>query len=312
MIRLARVLLAAVLLLAVSLTASGCAKTASAESSPTILGTWYDDATGAQYRFISDSLVVVPWKTPGGGNALAYSLDGGRLDIVFGEEHRVSVVEELDAGRLVLADPITTERQVLMREVGTTRFASDLAAGAERLLREAGTVAAAPDIEWASEMPEGEGTEWTAWSPSTLDAYAGAWDWTRATWAPEFGVATSGGGETMGFSFTLLRVPPPGEASGEESETAAADGGETAEAEDGSAATGETDAADPAAALEEYVEDPPGLPYIDVGYSAAKSDYAAGTLVYLDGGLVYHLGEGYAIPVELDADAQGFRPVTHE
>ncbi|MDZ4169951.1 MAG: hypothetical protein U1E26_09915 [Coriobacteriia bacterium] len=295
MIRFARIALAATLAAGALYALTGCTSRAQAEPAASILGTWYDDATGAQYRFISDSLVVVPWKTPGGGNALAYSLDGGRLDIVFGQEHRVSVVEELESERLVLADPITAERQLLLRAVGDTTFVSELATGAERVLREIGAISAAPDIEWASTMPEGDGTEWTAWSPSTLDAYASAWDWSRATWAPEFEVATSGGGETMGMSFTLLRVPPPGEATGDEAT-------DTAEAD------AEAEAVEP----EEYLEEPPGLPYIHVGYSAAKSDYAAGTLVYVDGKLLYHLGEGYAIPVEIDPDTQGFRPVTHE
>jgi hypothetical protein len=49
-----------------------------------------------------------------------------------------------------------------------------------------------------------------------------------------------------------------------------------------------------------------------VGYSASKAAYAAGTMVYLPGGLIYSLGDGFAVAVGLDRKTQSFVPVTHE
>ena len=54
-----------------------------------------------------------------------------------------------------------------------------------------------------------------------------------------------------------------------------------------------------------------GLARIDVGYSATKAAYPAGTLVYLPGGLIYSLGDGFAIALVRDAHTQSFVPFTH-
>jgi hypothetical protein len=272
--------------IALAVPAGGCAS-ASAAQSGQLLGSWFDDVSGSQYRFVSDTVVVVPRQAAWGGNAQTYSLTDGRLEIVSGTERRVSMVAALTSDRLVLADPITGEQQVLLRHAERTAFAKGLAEGAVNAAKDAGSITAIPEIAWVAKKPEGDHADWTSWAPSTLDAYAAAWDWTTIERAKGVPVRTSGGGSDMGFAFTMQRVPP----TPEELAAALAD--------------------PPASVATSSVEPTAGLSRIDVGYSASKDDYPAGTLVYLPGGLVYSLGSGYAIPVGLDAATRSFVPLTH-
>jgi hypothetical protein len=283
--------LAAVVALTAVAVLSGCtAKVADAAAKPaSLIGTWFDDASGAQYRFVSDSVLVVPREMPGGGNAVTYSrLGGDRIDVVYAGVHRVSIIDELTPDRLVLADPLSDERQVLMSDAGRTTFASALATAAVDHASAVGSMTVSPDILWVADAPADQDPDWTSWSPASLAAYAAEWDWGSVMRAKGAPIVASGGGPDIAFTFTLKREIP----------TAA-----------------DLEAAHErltAALANMSVEPTGGLPYIDVGYSASKTDYPAGTLVYLPDGLVYSLGDGYAIPVGLDPATESFVPVTHD
>jgi hypothetical protein len=284
--------MAAVVVLAVAACLSGCTSGAAKTTAKTasLTGTWFDDATGAQYRFVSDSVLVVPREIPGGGNAVAYSRVGtDAIDLVYAGVHRVSVIDELTPDRLVLADPLSDQRQVLWSDAGRTAFASALATSALDHVSVIGSITAAPDIDWVADTPTDADPDWTTWSPSSLDVYAAEWDWASLMLAEGKPIVATGGGPGIAFTFTMQRVLPT------KDELASARAGLT-----GAAANSST-------------EPTAGLQYIDVAYSASRTDYAAGTLVYLPGGgLIYSLGDGYAIPVGLDPATESFVPVTHD
>jgi hypothetical protein len=278
--------------LALATLLTGCAGTAAKTTqkpAASLIGNWFDDVNGTQYRFVSDSVVVVPRELPGGGNALTYSrLGTDRIDIVYGAVHRVSIIDELTPQRLVLADPLSDERQLLLSDAGKTTFASQLATTAVDHASVVGSLTASPDITWVADMPQGEDPDWTTWSASSLDAYAAEWDWASLMKAKGAPIKASGGGPTIAFTFTLERTIPTA------AELSAAHAKLKGPAADTS------------------VEPTAGLKYIDVGYSASKTDYEAGTLVYFAGGFAYSLGDGYAIPVGLDLATQSFVPITHD
>jgi hypothetical protein len=245
-----------------------------------LLGTWYDDRSGEEYRFISDTLVVIPHAQAGGGNAATYRLVGtSTLDITSAGAHHVSVVESVGPEVLTLADPLSGFRQRLCRHVSQTQRARSLEASALVAVSDFATLAPEPEIVWATKKPAGKGTEWTDWAPSTLSAYASAWDWTvlKRDGSP---ILVSGDGETAGYAFTFVRTPP----SARKLEELRADAS---------------------------IEATRGLARIDVGYSASKAQYPPGTLVYLPGGLIYTLGDGFALRVGLDRKHESFMPLTH-
>jgi hypothetical protein len=262
---------------------AGCVARAANSTPPEnrLLGTWYDDSTGAQYIFASDGVLVVPTPQTNHGNAVTYKLlADNRLDVITGDSHRVSDIETVTADKLVLTDPVSGHRQPLMRSAGATRYATRLLYGAIRHLTDVGGVSAATDIVWVAPKPRGKGTEWTAWSASTIDPYLQSWDWTGLKRAAT-PVATAGAGTSMGYEFSVLR-----HVSSEASLTS----------------TWTTKSVEPTA----------GLRIVDVGYSITKTDYPPGTLVYLPGGMIYSLGDGYAIAVGRDLRAKSFVPLTHK
>ncbi len=248
--------------------------------SSAILGTWYDSRSGAQYRFLPDGVLVVPTPQAGSGNAVAFKLLGdGGLDVTTGDTHRVSLISTLTAGELVLTDPVTGRAQPLLRDPGATAYASSLARTAIVHLGDAALYSADTTITWVANRPSGKGSEWTNWPTSTMDVYLQSWDWAglKRTADP---ITSAGNGDTMGYSFTLRRTVP-------------------------------SEATLTATWTDESIEPTAGLPLIDVGYSAAKAEYPAGALVYLPGGMIYSLGDGYAIPVGRDPKAETFVPLTH-
>jgi hypothetical protein len=281
---------AACAVLALGALLSGCARQAQASPKASrLIGTWFDDRSGTQYRFVSDTVVVVPREIPGGGNALTYSLNGtDSIDLVSGGVHRVSLIDELTPDRLVLADPITDDRQLLLRDAGRTTFASELTTAAVEHASVVASLTAPTDIMWVADMPQGKNAGWTEWSPSTLGAYTAAWDWASIKKAKSARIVATGGGANIAFTFTLERKLP----TGAELKTKHA------------ALTGPT--ADTSA------EPTAGLKFIDVGYSGSKTEYTAGSIVYLRGGLIYSLGDGYAIPIGLDPKTKSFVPITHD
>jgi len=243
-----------------------------------LLGSWYESHSGAQYVFVSDGVLVVPSAQPGSGNAVSYAVLGSdRLDVKAGGAHRVSIIRTLTSGTLVLADPLSGRTEPFLRDPGRTGYASRLASGALRHASQVPSLSAESDIVWVAKKPA---TAWARdWATSTFDVYGTAWDWSGLKRA-RVPVQTAGGGDTLAFSFTLQRKVP--------SRSALA-----------------------SASPDPSTEPTAGERYIDVGYSASKAVYPAGTLVYLQGGMIYSLGDGYAIAVGLDRKAKGFFPITH-
>ena len=282
---------AVLLVLVLGALLSGCASsTARAESpGPSLIGSWFDDVTGTQYRFVSDHVVVVPREIPGGGNGLTYSrVSSDTIDIEYSGVHRVSTIDTLTPELLVLGDPLTDQRQMLYRDAGRTAFASQLATAAVDHASVVGSLTIAPDIQWIGDMPTDKSASWTEWSPATLAPYLAEWNWSQIARAKGALIQATGGGTNIAFTFTLVRKVPTGPQL-----DAAYTAYQSAHRGDGS------------------TEATAGLKFIDVGYSASKLDYTAGTLVYLPGGLIFSLGDGYAIPVGFDKKNKAFVPLTH-
>lgn len=260
---------------------AGCVRP-QAQSSPAskLLGTWYDSRTGDEYKFISDSMLVVPHVQPGGGNAVTYRiLDGDKLDILSSGSHHVSVIDRVTADRLTLADPITASKQYFYRSMSRTQYIKSIEASALAAASQLGTIGAYPSIVWVAKEPKGKGAEWVDWSPTTMTGYGTAWNWSTLK-RDKKPALTWGAGPTMGYSFSFTRkVPTPKQLKAFQKDTS--------------------------------IEATAGLSHIDVGYSASKAQYPAGTLVYLPGGLIYSLGDGFAIGVALDRKAESFVPLTH-
>jgi hypothetical protein len=266
----------------VAVTAAGCSRAEAKANATTskLLGSWYDNKTGGQYRFLTPSVLVIPHAQSEGGNAVTYQIiDGGTLDIATGSEHHVSTISKLTTQTLVLRDPLSNAGQAFYRDPTRTAFARSLETSAVAALRAFPSTLASSGIVWVAKRPIGKGAGWTNWPPTTIGVYATAWDWgdIRRDTTP---IAVAGGGSLQGFSFGYTRKVPTADA------------------------------------LKRYAKDTSveataGLGRIDVGYSASKAKYPAGTMVYLPGGLIYSLGDGFAIPVTLDAKNESFVPLTH-
>jgi hypothetical protein len=258
----------------------GCARAQAASTASTpLLGTWFDNESGGEYQFISDTLLVVPHTQSGGGNAVTYQiLDGNKLDILTGTSHRVSIIESMSADAMVLREPVSGVRQRLFRDITRTRHIKTIEKKALAAASDFATVTADATIVWAAPKPTGKGTEWTDWAPTTITTYGTSWDWSHLQ-RDKTPARTSGGGDAMGYSFGFTRIVP-------------------------------TAAQLDAIYADTSIEATGGQRHIDVGYSAGKAKYAAGTMVYLPGGLIYSLGDGYAIRVGLDRKNESFVPIT--
>lgn len=243
-------------------------------------GAWYDSKSGDEYKFISDTMLAVPHAQTGGGNVVPYRvLDGDKLDIVSSGAHHVSIIASISADRLVLADPLSGAPQYLYRTMARTQYIKSVEASALAAASRMSSVGVYPTIEWVAAKPTGKGSEWVDWSPTTLTAYGTAWDWSTLKRDKKLAL-TSGAGPTMGYAFSFTRTVP----NAKRLQAIYKDTG---------------------------VEATAGLSHIDVGYSASKAQYPAGTLVYVPGGLICSLGNGYAIGVALDKKNQAFVPLTH-
>lgn len=276
-----RVMLAALLLGAVV----GCSRPAQpaavkTTASQRLRGTWYESRTGAEYQFATDSLLIVPHAQAGGGNAVTYALLGDRrLDVQTAGTHRVSDIVTITAEALVLADPVSGYRQRFVRDPGKTEFMKSAEVGARLAASQISTITIMPDIVWVAPKPTGKGSEWTTWSSMTFSAYTQAWDWSALKRDASF-AKVAGAGDGAAYTFSFARKLPTAEK------------------------------------LRKYnadnsVEATAGLAHIDVGYSASKATYPAGTFVYLPGGMIFSLGNGYAIGIGMDPKSQSFVPVTH-
>lgn len=271
-------LLLAALLAASWLSGCGPKQPTTAEK---LMGTWYEGQTGAQYQFLTDSVLVVPHAQANGGNAVMYKLlQGDRLDIDAGASHHVSMIQTLTPQVLALADPLSGTVQPFYRDVTKTAFMRSIASRAASAAAQIETMTVDPTIVWVAPKPEGKGAEWTAWSPMTLNGYGQAWDW-GALKRDSSPVAMAGGGDSAGYSFSFTRKVP------------------TSQALKGLAA-------------DTSIEAIPGKGHIDVGYSASKANYRAGTVVYLPGGLILCLGDGFAVGIDVDKKTETFVPRTHD
>jgi hypothetical protein len=274
--------LGALLLVLMLLAVSGCARAqAQSPESATLLGTWFENESGGEYQFVGDNVLVLPKTQATGGNAVTYRvLDGDKLEVVSGQSHYVSEITSLTTSTLVLSDPVTGANQKLFRSLARTRHLKSIEGTAATKVTRFATMTVDPNILWVAEKPTGKGSQWTSWSPKTLDTYRKAWVWTtvkRDRTLPK----TSGGGDTRGSSFSFKRKVP-------------------------------TSAQILAFNDEASVEATKGLDHLDVGHSASKAQYPAGTMVYLPTGLIYSLGDGYAIAISLDRKGQSFVPATRK
>jgi len=253
---------------------------AQSSASSRLLGAWYDNKSGDEYKFISSSMLAVPHPQPGSGNVVPYRiLDGDKLDIVSSGSHHVSIIQSITADRLTLADPLSNAPQYFYRNMARTEHIKSVEASALAAASHFATTGVYPSIVWVAPKPTGKGSEWADWSPTSLTTYNTAWDWSTLKRDKTLAL-TFGAGPTMGYAFSFTRkVPTPQQLAAVYKNTS--------------------------------IEATAGLPHIDVGYSAAKAQYPAGTLVYLPGGLICSLGDGFAIGVALDRKAESFVPLTH-
>ncbi len=250
---------------------------AASTSSP-LLGTWYESRTGAPYRFVSASMLVVPHTQTGGGNAVEYRiLDGDKLDIIADGSHRVSIIKSANSQGFVLEDPLSGKDQPFLRDSTKTAFVHSMEASAQLAISNFETTTPDPTIVWLAPRPKD--AEWPDWNAGSIAAYGVTWDWGGIV-RDGTPIRVSGVGDASGYSFTFSRRVPTAK------QLAAVDG------DTGIATT-------------------PGSAKIDVGYSAAAVRYPAGTMVYLPSGLVYSLGDGFAMGVALDKENQSFLPLTH-
>jgi hypothetical protein len=262
---------------------AGCGSSHVSAESParSLLGAWYDSASGAEYQFMSGSIVIVPHAQADGGNAATYRiLEGNKLDIVSGTSHHVSLIETITPESMTLADPLGGFKQHFCRSLTKTRHLKSLEASALAAASNFATTAPEPEIVWVAPKPTGKGAEWVDWAPTTLSSYATAWEWTKLA-RDQTPARTAGAGDSRGYSFTFTRRVPTAE-----------------QLQD--------------VLAESSIDATAGQARIDVGYSASKANYSAGTLVYLPGGLIYSLGDGFAIPVGFDWKRESFVPATHK
>lgn len=258
----------------------GCARHLQPTTAEMLHGTWYETRTGDAYDFTDGSLLIVPHAQAGGGNAVTYSLvSGDRLDIQTAGSHRVSNIVTITPALLVLADPASNFQQRFVRDSAKTDLAKSLQVGALTAASQMPTLTTEPMITWVAPQPQGKGTEWTLWMTTSIDGYAQAWDW--ASLKPDRGaILTTGTGDSKAYTFSFTRKVP-------------------------------TEQYLRKYAADTSIEASAGLSHIDIGYSASKAAYPAGELVYLPGGLIYSLGNGYALAVTLDPKSEAFMPVTH-
>ena len=265
----------------VALSLSGCLlRPKAADVSNELSGTWYESRTGAPYRFLSSSMLVVPHSQAGGGNAVEYKiLDGDQLDFITNGSHRISIIKSITPQALILADPLSGAEEPFCRDATKTLFVRSMEASAKAAISDYATTTPDSSIVWLAPKPTGQDSEWTSWDPTSMATYGTIWDWGGIA-RDATPILVSGIGDASGYSFGFTRKVPTTK------QIAALDGD-----------TGITGL--------------PGYSHIDVGYSEAAAQYPAGTMVYLPSGLIYSLGDGFAIGVTLDRINKGFLPLTH-
>ena len=272
------IVVAFVLLFAGSAVAAGCMRPKAASISSPLLGTWYESRTGEPYRFVSASMLVVPQAQTGGGNAVEYRIvDGDKLDITADGSHHVSIIKSANNQAFTLEDPLSGKDQPFLRDLTKTTFVHSMEASAQLAISNFGTTTPDPAIVWLAPQPKD--AKWAEWDSTSIAAYGTTWDWGGIV-RDSTPIRVSGVGDASGYSFTFTRRVPT-------AEQLAGIGADTG------------------------ITTIPGSAKIDVGYSRAAARYPAGTMVYLQSGLIYSLGEGFAMGVDLDKENHSFIPLTH-
>jgi hypothetical protein len=265
--------------------AAGCAgQTAAPATYARLKGAWYQSATGLKYDFASPTLLVLPSMQPNGGNTIKYEiLAGNKIALTQNGATKVEVIERLDEQVLVTRDPANGKAETYFRDLGKTAFAqtrAKIAAGALTALKRFPTIGPRSKIVWTTAPPSGSVSPWPSWPTSSIARYRTAWDWSTVKRSSS-DVKVSGSGVNAGYAVVFERSVPTAK-----------------DLATYSARTG-------------LIADPGG-PLIEVGYSAATAKYPAGTFVYVRGGLIYSLGDGYALGVLIGpTEARAFAPYTY-
>lgn len=281
--KIPRVLLVSLLLLVVCVSTTACS--AEKRTAAKLHGTWYEDLTGQPYQFISDTQLVLPTALSNGSNAVTYSVIGSdKISLTQGELIHVIDITTLNKTELDTHDAVATTNQRYFRNLEDTTWAKNratVANGALPALRRFPSISPKPDIVWVSAEPTDTADVWKRWPTSSIQRYAKAWDWTGISRNNAAALVTSGTADTEGYAIDFNRsLPTTEQISAYESAT-----GQRVDA---------------------------GSPHIAVGYSDSMKQYPEGSFIYLNGQLLYSLGEGYAINVRVGpTEADGFAPGTH-
>lgn len=269
-------------LLAVSTT--GCSSLNSKMTYSGLKGVWYLTSTGGRYDFVSETRLVMPSVQKDGGNAIAYGiLPGNKLELNIGGATQVVDIKKLDANQLVVGDFSGGADRTYVRNLNDTAWFKErakIADGALSALKRFGQISPSPKIVWIVDPPSGDIQPWPLWSTSSLARYRDAWNWDNIKRSSS-DVKSQGSGDSAGYSVSFRRAVPT-----------------TQDVAAYLVKTGQTVEA--------------GGPFVDVGYSLSKAKYPAGAFLYVGGGLLYSLGDGYAMKLKIGpGEAQGFTPYTY-
>jgi len=247
-------------------------------------GVWYESTEGLKYDFASETQIVLPSAQSNGSNTVQYSiLDNSRLSLTYDGGTQILEIKRLDGQELVTHNPTTGADKTYFRDFNKTALAqarAKMANGALAALKRFPTIDPRPEIVWTVAPPSGNVPPWPTWPTSTIERYKTAWDWNDVR-RSQSDVKISGSGADAGYGVAFQRSVPT-----------------TDELAAYYARTGQ-------------VVDPGG-PLIDVGYSASKAKYPAGTFIYVKGGMLYSLGDGYALGLRIgQTEDRAFAPYTY-
>lgn len=280
--KMVRLLLASAMIATVCVGLVGCSPAKRTASQ--LHGVWYEDKTGAPYDFISDTQLVLPTPLSNGSNAVAYSvIDGDKISMTQSDVIHVINITKLDDTELDTHDPASATDNKYFRNVEDTAWGKNRAVIANDALiaiKNFPNLTPKPQIVWASAEPTNSADVWKKWPTSSMARYAKAWSWSDITRNEAVSLVTSGTTGAQGFAVDFNRTVPTQQqlASFETSDSKVSAGSQ----------------------------------YIAVGYSDSMSQYPAGTFIYLNSNLLYSLGAGFAINVQVGPTlADGFAPGTH-
>jgi hypothetical protein len=278
-----RLLLVVAIALFACLALAGCS--AEKQTAAKLHGVWYEDQTGQEYDFISDTQLVLPSPLSNGSNAVSYQIvDGDKISMSQSDVVHVIDITKLDDNELDTHDPAAASDQKYFRSLDDTTWAKNRASivgNALAALKNFPNITPQSDIVWASSKPTDKADVWVNWPTSSIARYARAWSWSDITRNTAVSLVSSGTTGSEGYAVDFNRtVPTAQQLSAYQSQT-----GQTVLA---------------------------GSPHIAVGYSSQMTSYSAGTFVYLNSELLYSLGGGFMINVHVGpTEADGFSPSTH-